>query len=434
MSIEIIQVNSRRPLVKAVLILGLILALIGSYSVIRWYIGNTLAEYFNVSDNNLNLAQVATSLAPKDPLTHWRLGLVSQSRLPLDQQTQSIAEFEKAVSLSPHDYRFWMALGTALEQSGNPEKGEQAFRRSISLAPSYAYPHWYLGNLLLRSGRYDEAFAELQIAAATSNELRPQLFNLAWAVYGTTPESLKNAVGPDATMRGQFASYLLGQKNVEEGLQLWDSLSGPDKKRNRDIGDSIVTLLINGLRFHDAQRIWNDIAATESYRAEVDRIFDGGFESTVSHGPTAVFAWQVLGDGQVQIGIDPGRANSGSRSLRLNFQVRSRLEGINASQLVATTPDKQFDFECYVRTDKLESGTTPRVAVVDATDGAVLATSDQVANGTNDWSRIGLSFKTGPKTQAVRIKLIRQPCLDDNTVCPIFGSIWYDDFSFKRRD
>ena len=92
-------------------------------------------------------------MAPDDPLPHWRIAQVSQKTLPLDQQVAAIAEYEKAVSLSPNDYRFWMTLGTAQEQVGNPAKAELALKRAVALAPAYAYPHWYLGNLYLRTGR-----------------------------------------------------------------------------------------------------------------------------------------------------------------------------------------------------------------------------------------------------------------------------------------
>jgi hypothetical protein len=55
--------------------------------------------------------------------------------------------------------------------------------------------------------------------------------------------------------------------------------------------------------------------------------------------------------------------------------------------------------------------------------------------GTSDWNRIGLIFKTGEKTEAVFLKIVRVPCAtEEMPVCPIFGSVWYDDFSFKRRN
>ena len=161
---ELIQINVRRVPLRILLIVLLIGAAAWSYYSVRWYLGNTLAEYFNPAQNNLEVANWAVSMAPRDPLTHWRIAQVSQKLLPLDQQAPAIAEFEKAVSLSPYDYRFWMSLGRAYEQSGDVVKAEDALRRAVSLAPSYAYPHWYLGNLMLRNGRYDEAFSEIRIA------------------------------------------------------------------------------------------------------------------------------------------------------------------------------------------------------------------------------------------------------------------------------
>ncbi len=165
---ELIQINARNRSTKIVFVLTIVIASLWSFFAFRWYLGNTMAEYFNTADNNLELAQVAHNLAPNDPLTNWRLAQISQKKLPLDQSTVSLSQFEKATSLSPNDYRFWAALGTARGQSGDMSGGEQALRQAVSLAPSYASPHWYLGNLLLRSNRYDEAFAELRTASESN--------------------------------------------------------------------------------------------------------------------------------------------------------------------------------------------------------------------------------------------------------------------------
>jgi Tfp pilus assembly protein PilF len=154
MSQELIQVNVRNPLVKILLVLLLLSAGVWSYFAASWYIGNTFAEYSDPNSTTLDIARKAVGMAPNDPMTHWRMAEISQKRLPLDQQVAAIAEYEKAVSLSPNDYRFWMSLGTAYEQVGETDKAEHALKRAVALAPSYAYPHWYLGNLLLRNARY----------------------------------------------------------------------------------------------------------------------------------------------------------------------------------------------------------------------------------------------------------------------------------------
>jgi tetratricopeptide (TPR) repeat protein len=432
---ELIQLDARKLPTRIVLILFLALATVWSYYAFRWYLGNTLAEYFNTDENNLDLARVAGTLAPNDPLAHWRLAQVSTKTLPLDQSAVALFEYEKAVSLSPNDYRFWMSLGTAREHAGEIEKAEAALRKATSLAPSYAYPHWYLGNLLLRSGRYDEAFHELRIAGeGDPNVLRPQLFNMIWAVYGDDLESLPAVVGPSAEARSSFALYLLNQQKVDEAVRIWNTIGPDDRKTRKAEGDSIVNTLISLHRFHDAMSVWNDLAPTPSYRAQLSRITDGGFEEAITYGPDTVFGWQVKAPPQTQIGIDPDTWHGGGRSLRMVFQVRTKLNAILAFQLVPVVPDASYDFECFVKTVKFQSGGGPlTIQIIDANQGTSLATSESAPSGDNDWTRVALPFKTGAKTEAVTVIIVRGACGDD-AVCPIFGNVWYDDFSINRRN
>src|SRR6476661_7703598 len=95
---EVIHVSVRHPLLKILLILLLSAAGVWSYYVMRWYIGNTLAEYSNPADNSLKVPEMAASMAPRDPLPHWRIAQISQKILPLDQQGPAVAEYEQAVS------------------------------------------------------------------------------------------------------------------------------------------------------------------------------------------------------------------------------------------------------------------------------------------------------------------------------------------------
>jgi len=432
---EVVHISVRRVPVRILLILLLLGAGVWSYYVVRWYIGNTLAEYFSPTDSGVQVANMAESMAPNDPLTHWRIAQVTQKSLPLDQQGPAIAEYEKAVSLSPYDYRFWMSLGTAHEQSGDPVKAELALKQAVTLAPSYAYPHWYLGNLYLRNGRYNDAFAELRRAAEADPELLPQLFNVSWEIYNADPDALKNSVGQDSSVRAKFALYLLSQKRFEEGMRLWNVLTSEEKIKNKETAESIVNTLKTEAKYHDALNVWNDLAY-ERFRPEVGSIFDGSFEEPISYASDTVFGWQVKNAPQMQIAIDPNKSHSGSRSLRLLFQVRANLDGINLSQLVPVQANTDYDFECYVATEKLETGSAPQVQILDANTGTVLFYSSMAPGGTNDWSRINASFKTSDKTEAITLKIVRVKCPDEeqNPVCPIYGSVWYDDFSLKRRN
>jgi tetratricopeptide (TPR) repeat protein len=431
---EIIHISVRKLPVKIFLILLLLAAGVWSYYVIRWYLGNTLAEYFDPNEGTLAAAEMSARMAPDDPLTHWRIGQVSQKTLPLDKQVAAIAEYEKAVSLSPNDYRFWMTLGTAQEQVGNSAQAELALKRAVALAPAYAYPRWYLGNLYLRNGRYDEAFAELRLASQADLELLPQLFNLVWEIYSNDPEALKNAVGESSAARANFALYLTGRKRVDDGLRLWNGLSSDERRLNKDVGEKLIANMILELRYHDALQVWNDIMS-DKFHMELDQIFDGGFEEPVAYAPDTIFGWLVKGAPQMHIGIDPNKSHNGERSLRLVFQVRTNISELNASQLIAVTPNKDYEFECYVATDKLEAGSAPQIQILDANTGQALGTSAMAPTGSNDWQRLGFNFKTSEKTQAIMLKIVRFTCSNEETpICPIFGSVWYDDFSLKRTN
>ena len=433
MAHETIQVSVRNPLIKVLLILLLLVAGVWSYFVVRWYLGNTLAEYFNPTESNFDAAGLATSLGPGDPLTHWRAAQVLQKNLPLDKQGPAIAEYQKAVALSPNDYRYWMSLGTAYERAGDVSKGEEALRHAITLAPSYSFPHWYLGNLLLRNGRYDEAFAELRVASKEDPELQSQLFGLAFAVYGEDLESMKKAVGENAADRAAFALNLLTAKHFAEGLKVWDSLSNDDKTANRNIAKDMIDTLKVNYRFHDALKVWNDSMPTE-YRAELDHVFDSSFEKPISRGPEIVFGWQVNNNPQMQMLIDPDRSHEGSHSLKLVFEARANLEAVNVFELVPVQPNTEYDLEWYVSTNDLVTGSAPGVDVLDTMTNGVIASPAPAPTGTNDWTRMSASFKTGDKTEAVLLRIVRVSCATKDTpACPIFGAVWYDDFSIQRR-
>jgi tetratricopeptide (TPR) repeat protein len=433
MSRELIQLDARKRPTRVSLFLLITVAALWSFYAVRWYVGNTMAEYFNTDENNLDLARTAVTFAPSDPLTHWTLGQVLLKGMPLDQMSASLPEYEKAVSLSPADYRLWTSLGIARQRVGETEKAEQAFRRAIDLAPTYNLPRWYLGNLLLRNARYDEAFNELRTASDGDPEnLRPQFYNLVWQVYEDDLPSILRALGDSPGSRAEFARYQTSQHRFAEGLKVWDTLNAEQKNAASSTAGLMIKDLLGAQQFHSAARVWNEIVST-GRRVDMGQITDGDLELILSPGSEGYFDWQVKNEPGVQIGIDTGVSHAGERSLRLSFQVRSNTRSMSATELVPVATNAEYEFECYVRTENLNSGGTPIIQIVDAMNGAILASTEAAQNGTNDWNRVTASFKTSASTEAVILRIVRSPCDDNLDVCPIFGAVWYDDFNFKRN-
>ncbi len=417
---------------KVVMSFTLVLALLASWFVVRWYVGNTVAEYFQPEENRLQMAEMSVALAPSDPLVHWRLAYLMETEFPPDQISRAVSEYEKAAALSPNDYRYWMHFGKALEQAGTIDRAEKAMRESVRLAPSYALPHWYLGNLLLRTDRYAEGFAELRVASEANEEFQPQLFNLAWQLNRDNFEELTASIGNTPGARAAFSRYLMARGKFDEGLRVWNSLTETEKRSTRAVTSDILASLIGARRFHDAVAVWNDVAPGPNYHAQPGHIVDAGFEDNIAHGPNAVFGWQVQQVPQVQIGIDPNSGHSGNRSLRILFQVRSHLDAVDVAQLVPVNPNTEYEFECYVKTERLESAATPSIEIIDAGDGLVLAGSTAAPAGNSNWQRVSLQVKTGANTSGIRVKVMRASC-PESQICPIFGTVWYDDFDLKPR-
>jgi cytochrome c-type biogenesis protein CcmH/NrfG len=424
-------IDVRKPLWRALLVVPVALALLFSWYATRWYMGNFVAEFApQMDEGQLDAASVAVNLAPNDPWTHWMLaGLKKRSFLPGDLE-DALHHYEEAVRLSPNDYRFWVDLGRTREELGDSVGGEKALRRAVELAPSYTYPHWYLGNLLLRAGRGEEAFAELRRAVETDPKLRPQLFNVAWTLYGENIDEIRKAVGDAGDARAEFALYLLGRGRDDDALSLWSSLKPAEKREQSNAGEAMMTSLLERKHYRAALSIFNDLNPGSDSAKGLQPV-NGGFENDIDARGANVFDWSIKSDPQAQVAIDGSTWHSGARSLRILFKSSSTLSFNHVAQLVVVEPATQYHFECYARAKDLKSAGTPLIVITDATDGTtVLGVSQALAPGTYDWQPVTINFKTSPKTEAVTVRIDRATCGTD-AVCPIFGMVWYDDFNLQ---
>jgi hypothetical protein len=144
------------------------------------------------------------------------------------------------------------------------------------------------------------------------------------------------------------------------------------------------------------------------------------------------FHWMIESRTQAQFSLDNARAHSGHDSLRIVFKSPGKLESIPITQTVIVEPDTQYKFQFYQRTEGLISASTPFVVVSDTSGHDKLTSSAPLPSGTNDWQPVTLTFKTMPKQDGILISFYRNPCGEKDPVCPIFGTVWYDDFTLQR--
>lgn len=412
------------------LLLPALCAIFASWFVVRWYVANTLAEYApSVEEGGVEMARMAVRWAPGDPFTHWRLGSFEEKVFSPENLADAVRQHQLAVMLSPNDYRYWMEFGGALEATGDIAEAEKALRHAVELAPAYSQPRWYFGNLLLREGKLDEAFAQLAFAAAADAALRPQVFNLAWQVLSGDVDQIVRVACPSTPVRMQFAVYLVNRRKYDEAMRVWRAINPAERKLEVTANQNLKESFIQTRQFRNALEVMRE-SEPDAGGPVAEQFWDGGFEREIERNSARNFHWLINSTAAVRMDIDT-QPHSGNGSLRLIFSVPNRLDTIPVSQTIVVQPNTQYHFECYLRTEDLVSASTPMVVIFDATSEAALARTSPAPTGTNGWQRVTLDFKTSPTSDAVILRMVITPCSEDQT-CPIFGTIWYDDFQLQR--
>src|SRR5216684_473103 len=104
----------------------------------------------------------ALAADPKFAIARLNLGIALLSQQKLETAR---AALEEATRLLPNDPYAWYNLGLLYKDTGEPEKGIEAFQHVAQLSPE-ADAHYFLGYLYTQLQRYDDAIAEFQKAIA----------------------------------------------------------------------------------------------------------------------------------------------------------------------------------------------------------------------------------------------------------------------------
>jgi len=110
-------------------------------------------------ENSLKLgrdcAQKAVALDNSEAEAHWVLGMALTNTK--NQQKNAVAEFERALSLSPNNADLLASYGWALSYLGEAEEAVESIKKAMRLNP--VYPDWYIQGLMIAlysARRYEE--------------------------------------------------------------------------------------------------------------------------------------------------------------------------------------------------------------------------------------------------------------------------------------
>ncbi|HEV8593733.1 MAG TPA: tetratricopeptide repeat protein, partial [Pyrinomonadaceae bacterium] len=382
MAAKTIKLDSRAKRYAA--IAACIAALVFAFFVVKWTLGNAASTRADLPE----IAQLTTQLAPDDPQTHYATAVLLEKQFDIASLDAAVMEYEKAAALSPSNYLYWLALGTARERNGDPTGGERALRKALELAPNYSRVLWALGNLLVRQGRIDEGFAEIRQAVANDGSFSDVAAVTAWRLLGGEVPAVRKALGDSERLNASLSMLLANENRLDEALSVWNGLT-PESKRGSlvDAGAKLAQKVLEAKRYRDALKLRIELGL-ESTQAGV--ITNGGFEEPIKTQIIGIFDWQITA-GEPQIAPTSGQKHSGNVSLALIFNSTNSSDFRTLSQTVAVGPGQEYDFEAFYRADlKTKVGFTWEI--VDAANNTVITSTEATAPSA-DWTRLQTRFR-----------------------------------------
>ena len=300
----------------------------------------------------------------------------------------------------------------------------------LELAPNYAQVQWTLGNILLREGKTQEAFVELQKAAENDIKYAAPTVLTAGQIFDGDLAQIRRSIGNSSQINFALATYLANQNRFDEAIEVWNALPHEEKTTVfKGDGEQLLGIMLAAGKYRNAQQIQNQILEIAGESSALGKIHNGGFEDEVKMTKPGIFEWQITVGGNPQIGFDDEHKHSGTRSLVVIFNSLDGKEFRQISQTATVESNKNYTLEFFYKS-ALKTASTLKWEIVDVKDGKVLAASTAIA-ADSDWASLKTDFTTSENTEAVTLRMIRDTC--QSSICPIAGKVWFDDFNLISR-
>jgi tetratricopeptide (TPR) repeat protein len=384
---------------------------------------------------NREMLVVPAQYFPNSPRLNGRLAQAEM--FESDRDLASAARHaQRAVDLSPNDFHFRLILASVREAEGDRAAAEQALYEARRLAPNNSDVRWRLANLLVREGKLAASLEEFKIALAANPSLLPATLDLVWRTSRGSYQAVDTVTPQNSKCRIALAGFLIKEKKYDDAAVVFGGVDRTERLAAPESG-AVLSGLISAGSLDTARGLWASLVGSGEKAALV---WNGGFESDILKNFNQ-FDWILAASDYVRLALDPGIAHSGSRSLKLSFTGldTTRLDN-EVKQLVLVTPGKKYRLEVFVKSENLVTPEGPRVVVTD-TGNNWIASSEPVASGSTNWTKIALEFIAPPRppvagaaspaaagssSVAVYVSIKRKPkfSYDD----PTKGAVWFDDF------
>lgn len=335
---------------------------------------------------------------------------------------RAIDELRLATDYRPRDFELWLRLAESEEAQTQLEESERAYKHAIRLAPHYGEVHYRYGMFLLRQSRIDEAVAALTVAVQADPRF---IRSVALAVWRFEPGNVNRVVklaGNGTTGLQREIIRLLIDNRQYEGVQVLAceaDLSDLDRS-------AVVQQLVERRQIQTAWKVYKNDCLPKEIEAE---FINGDFERIETIRGEG-FGWMLEDEPNGVVGTFDGRtAASGNQSLRITFN--GIFDSPVLSAIVPARRNTLYRIDFSQKSDGIVTGGVPvlRFVLIESNENT---SAEEMELGTEkfDWMRSSTLIRTDRNTEAIKITLTKRPC--GQTICPIFGQLWLDDFRITQ--
>lgn len=385
-----------------------------------------VASYLAAS---LDLAKVQKAMQWEPANAEYPDLLGRQLALSGTSVDEAISDYRTAVHLNPYEARYWLDLAGAYQLAGDIGEQGESVLHAVQADPTTPHVAWEAANFFLVQGDREKAFRYFRVVLANDPEAVASILELCWRASGDATEIVDQALPPRADLYLSFLGLLVAQQQVAASESVWNRLIGLQQAFSAKPALPYFRLLIAQREVDAAKQAWQQLSnvdpSVQAYLPSRENlVVNGGFEENLLNGG---FDWWYQSYSHAALAIDTNEFRSGTRSLLVTFDGQS-VPGPQLAQFIPVKPHTSYEFSAESRTEDIDTASGPRFALVDAyTNASYVLTDDTL--GTTPWRLQEARFQTGPNTNLLLLKIVRDPPQPH-----IRGKLWIDDVRLKEME
>jgi hypothetical protein len=399
--------------------------LLGAASYTQLALRPFLAAHFAAKLDPPRLER-AIRLEPGNAEYHDLLGRnLALSGSSLDR---AVLNYREATNLNPNDARYWLDLAGAYQLLGRTREQGESVEKAVQADPTTPHVAWEAANFFLVQGDRERALRHFRVVLANDPEAVDLTLKICWRASGNAAEMLDLALPPRADLYLPFLNLLVTNQDVVSAETVWARLIGLGQTFSAKPALPFFGLLIAKKEIAVASTAWQQLSIADHsiqryLPSSENLIVNGGFEESMLNGG---YDWWYHSYPQAALSIDSSEFHSGTRSLSVTFDGHS-VPGAPIFQFVPVKPNTSYEFSAQLRTEDIDTASGPRFAIVDAyTNYSYVLTEDTL--GTAPWRLHEARFQTGPTTNLLVLKIVRDPAPP-----LIRGKLWIDDVKLIEK-